>query len=772
MKKIGFLSIWFVFSFFFISTANAQQAVAPAAPELNLITDGKFAGGLTSWQPKKSDVATYEVREITDENGTPSKVFHAELNVKPETKTWDAALHQQLPFVFNAGEKVVLTGKARSPQSLPFYAYLEETDVPNVKQTTVKMPLTPQWQYFEARGVLTRYFAPNEMRVGFQLASGNGSIEITDVKLSRSAPDPTETTVNPADSLLALNGDFLEPLADSWVTTARIPVRTSVIDLNNDGPAGLKKALKVELDSPDTANLWDGRIAPPKTPTPIKKGDMVLVQFWGRSDRKNRVSAVYQQASTPYDKVLREISYLSPKWKKFTYYGRAVSDFAAGESNFEIQIGGVKGSVEFAGIHVENLGAVSGAVVWAKYGPNTIDYFGAETPNDDWKAAAYERIEKYRKVDIEINVVDANGKPIPNAKVNVVQTRQAFRFGTAVNSWLFNKEADGEQYRATLKRLFNTAVIENDMKWRLTDESKDAEQRGIDSVKWLRDNGLEVRGHTMLWGSWRYSPPRLEKLSREELRDEIKKHIFEVGQKFQGQVYVWDVVNEAATNTEIFEKAGWDLFPQVFKWAREADKNALLAYNDYDISNESTDGSKHRTQAETRIQQLLDAGAPVDILGDQAHMFTPFTTMPRMLEIWDDWSKKYKKPLEITEFDAGIGDDAMQEKYVRDYLIAAFSQPNIESFVMWGFWSKAHWRGTSASLYRDDWTPRPAALAVEDLILKQWKTNLSLSTDAKGRLKTRGFLGDYEIQVSANGKETKATVKLTKNGLSQTVVLN
>jgi endo-1,4-beta-xylanase len=499
---------------------------------------------------------------------------------------------------------------------------------------------------------------------------------------------------------------------------------------------------------------------------------MILVQFWARSEKKNRVSAVFQQANEPYEKTLIEISYLHPSWKKFTYYARASRDFGPRESSFEIQIGGVRGSIEITGIRVENLRSVSSAEVAAKYGPNTINYFGAEVTNDDWKAAAFAQIEKHRKGNIEIKVVDSKGKPLPDAKVKIVQTRQAFRFGTAVNRWLLQDEPDGEKYRAKIKQLFNTAVLENDMKWRDTDGNTEVDQRSIDSVKWLRDNGLEVRGHTMLWGSWRYSPARLETLSPDEIRTEIKKRVFEVGQKFKGQVYVWDVVNEAVTNTDIFDKVGWDLFPQTFKWAREADENARLAYNDYDISNEGFDSGRHRAKVEARIQQLLDAGAPVDILGDQAHMFTPFTTMPRMLEIWDSWTKRYKKPLEITEFDAAIADDAVQEKYVRDYMIAVFSQPNIESFVFWGFWEKAHWRGASAALYRADWTPRPAALAVEDLILKQWKTDVELSTNSKGKIRTRAFLGDYEILVSANGKETKTRAKLMKSGLNQKIVLN
>jgi endo-1,4-beta-xylanase len=763
MKKLW--SLIFCILFFY----SKSYAQSPLPPQPNLLLNGNFSSGLSSWTVTNNDVATYSVSDVLGEKSIGAKAFHVELKVKPETKPWDVTLLQEIPLIFRAGENVVLTGKARSPQNLSFYAFVEEGKEPYTKDASVRLTLSKDWQHFEARGILTHDYASGELRAGVHLASGTGTIEITDLKLTRSQPDLKPTVI--ARHLVS-NGDFLEPLGQSWKATARVPVKASIIDLNEIGPAGLKKALKVELNSPPTANLWEARVAPPRTNIPIKKGDMIFVQFWARTNRKNRANAVFQQAEAPYEKTLIEVSYLLPTWKKFTYYARASRDFAPQESSFEIQIGGVRGSVEFTGIRVENLGQVTNAEVAKLYGPNTTSYFGAETPNDDWKASAFARIEKYRKGNIEIKVVDGSGKPLRNAKVNIVQIRQAFRFGTAVNSWLLRDDSNSERYRAIVKRLFNTAVLENDMKWHLVDGDKAVEQRGVDSVKWLRDNGLEVRGHTMLWGSWRYSPARLEKLSPEEIRAEIKKRVFEVGSKFEGQLYAWDVVNEAATNNAVFDKAGWDLFPQTFKWAREADKNAKLVYNDYDISNEGFDNGKHRGIVESRIQQLLDSGAPVDMLGDQAHMFTPFPTMPRMLGIWNRWSKKYRKPLEVTEFDAAIADDAVHEKYIRDYMIAAFSQPNIESFIFWGFWENAHWRGANAALYRSDWTPRPAALAVEDLILKQWKTDIELSTNSKGVVKTRGFLGDYEIRVSLNGKEVKETAKLTKSGLGQIIVLD
>jgi len=42
--------------------------------------------------------------------------------------------------------------------------------------------------------------------------------------------------------------------------------------------------------------------------------------------------------------------------------------------------------------------------------------------------------------------------------------------------------------------------MENDLKWEGWNENR---QRAIDGVKWLRDHGIAVRGHNLVWPSWR-----------------------------------------------------------------------------------------------------------------------------------------------------------------------------------------------------------------------------------------------------------------------------
>jgi len=567
-----------------------------------------------------------------------------------------------------------------------------------------------------------------------------------------------------------VSNDFTAADMNKWKISGKSVSEPKVVDAKIEG-APFTKALQVEVAAPAGSQPWDLRLVAPITAPAIGNNDMVLVQFWARSTPKTRVLAVFQQAAAPNTKTIRQAVALSPNWKKFTFYAPVKGGYAANNSNFEMQLGQGIGKIELTGFKVENLGAISFNDAKIRFGEQSIDYFGGEDVNDDWIPAANARIEKYRKADLKLRVVDKNGKPITGAKIALKQTKSSFRWGTAVNYYLLEQSPDGDKYREQVKRLYNTAVVENDMKWRAADGNPANQKRAKDTVAWLRANGLEVRGHNLVWGSDKFAPKRLFSLSPDEARAEIRKRVLDTTTDYKGQLYVWDVVNEATTETSLFDKVGWQTFSDAFRWTKEADPNVRTAYNDYNISNSAPDNGNMRFRVEARIQQLIDAGAPLDILGDQAHITVPLTTMPNVLKIWDDWGAKYKKPIEITEFDVNMPDDEVHGKYVRDYLTAAFSNPNIESFLVWQFWEKAHWLGGPGALFRADWSPRPGQLAYEDLVLNKWRTNQTLTADATGSIQTRGFMGDYEVEITANGKTQTQKVSLDKSGLKQQITL-
>ena len=93
-------------------------------------------------------------------------------------------------------------------------------------------------------------------------------------------------------------------------------------------------------------------------------------------------------------------------------------------------------------------------------------YKGREKQSS-WRNAANERIEKYRKRDIQVKI-SMGGKALENKEFKLTQVRHHFQHGSALNYKLITgTDQKSEQYRTLAKQLFNSASAENAQKWRI-----------------------------------------------------------------------------------------------------------------------------------------------------------------------------------------------------------------------------------------------------------------------------------------------------------------
>jgi hypothetical protein len=130
----------------------------------------------------------------------------------------------------------------------------------------------------------------------------------------------------------------------------------------------------------------------------------------------------------------------------------------------------------------------------------------------------------------------------------------------------------------------------------------------------------------------------------------------------------------------------------------------------------------------------------------------------------------------VSEFDTVVSTkrtpeiEAYQADLLRDLLIASFSHPKVDHFIMWGLWDGDHWLG-NGPLYNLDWSPKPAHKVWQQLVFKDWWTRVSGRSNTKGEYSTRGFLGNYNVTVSANGKTKTVKTQLTASSEPLTVTL-
>ncbi len=213
--------------------------------------------------------------------------------------------------------------------------------------------------------------------------------------------------------------------------------------------------------------------------------------------------------------------------------------------------------------------------------------------------------------------------------------KEYFDIGVAVNM----RNVSNPEQIALIKKNFNSITAENDMKPQSTHPEKDKwNWENADKIaNFCRENGLKLRGHTLMWhsqiGEWMYRDKKGNLLSKEEFYKNMKEHIFAVVNRYKDVVYCWDVVNEAISdggrqfarpgqqvyngpyrNSAMFQIAGDDFIKQAFRYAHEADPKALLFYNDYNAANPDK-----RDRIYNMVKMMKEEGVPIHGIGMQGH---------------------------------------------------------------------------------------------------------------------------------------------------------
>ena len=457
-------------------------------------------------------------------------------------------------------------------------------------------------------------------------------------------------------------------------------------------------------------------------------------------------------------------------WKKVQFPFALTRAYNKGEADVFFTLGLREQTVEIGGIELLNYGTSKKV---AELPFTKLGYAGSE-PGAAWRKAAEDRIEKTRKGDLLVVVKDKAGKPVRGAEVAVRMRKHAFLFGTAVSGAAFSSGRmnveDLARYKQEITQLFNFAVMENENKWPQW-ANVASRPATLATLDWLRENGLQVRGHNLVWPSWNNTNVKAAQDAREDstaLAKVILDHINETTAGLRGRFVDWDVINETFTNHDFMDILGRHAMVDWFQAARMGDPNARLYINDFNIL--EGEDKAHQDDYAATVQYLIDQGAPIEGIGLQSHFPARVTPMDELMKRIDRFAA-FGRELEITEFDIDTSDEATQADYTRDFLTATFSQPSVKAFVMWGFWEGAHWRPRGAMMRRD-WSLKPNGEVYKNLVFKQWWTNAGGKTGAQGTFAARGFLGDYEIAVKSGSKSRTVRTSLSKDGTRVECVLD
>lgn len=555
-------------------------------------------------------------------------------------------------------------------------------------------------------------------------------------------------------------GDTLAEQAD--FTATRDETRLA---LTSDGASGAWNVVIGE----QARDPWAAQL---KTPlkAEVRKDERGLVLLRGRAVATSHESGqaqfrlVVADREKPFPRIATGQYSLDAEWREIALpfvFGR---DYAGGKIDVFVDLGYGRQTVELAGLRVMRFGPETELARL----PRTRPTYAGHEADAVWRTEALARIERIRKGELRIEVTDADGRPVPGAEVRAELRSHAFGFGTVVNVDVLSKATpDTDRYRAKTLELFNAASFENAFKWANWEgEGKPADYRArtMRELAWLRENGIEVRGHVMVWPGWRFLPESIKALKAEpeKIRERAAAHIREIASATKGQVTEWDVLNEPVSNHDLMDLLGRGVMVDWFKEAAEALPGVPLYLNDWGNHDARVNPGTVAAFEEV-VRFLREKGAPLHGLGLQCHIGGVLNAPADLLATLDRYEKNFGLPVRITEFDVNVDDEEIQADYTRDFMIAIFSHPSVVGVQQWGFWEGRHWQ-PKAALYRKDWTEKPNGTAYRKLVKETWHTDETGKTDERGAWSTRGFYGRYEITVTAGGKEQRVIVKHEAGG--------
>ena len=295
---------------------------------------------------------------------------------------------------------------------------------------------------------------------------------------------------------------------------------------------------------------------------------------------------------------------------------------------------------------------------------------------------------------------------------------------------LFAATAKSNRYSRTLHREFNAIVVEHHLKWSplcvaepgpLTD-GKICDRLGrydfhhADAVvDWALRHGMKVKGHVLCWHVT--SPSAiLEALTPAQVEEELRRHIFTTVGHFRGRIKVWDVVNEALApdgslaESVFFRKIGPSYIEKCFRWAHQADPDAILLYNDNKVEGMNGPNKAKADAFYHLLADLLKKGVPVHGCGIQAHFNAAGVghnrpPTPRMVKNQIHRLGKLGLRVNISEMDVRVSQLPMdlrqvaQRQIYRDIIAAALTEPAFDGVWLWGFTDRHTW---VTHFYHDD----------------------------------------------------------------------
>ena len=382
-------------------------------------------------------------------------------------------------------------------------------------------------------------------------------------------------------------------------------------------------------------------------------------------------------------------------------------------------------------------------------------------------ARARADIERYRKGEMTISVVDKAGVPVRDAEVVYRQVRNDFDFGA-------NPLGHDGGYDDKVASLMRDAGINQSYltaRWGQIEKQDgvfdwnniDGYQKPARQMK----EGFRLLGALSLWFTHNadFTPAFLQGAGEDRMRDAVDRYGRRLAQRYAGRVHAWEINEfnlEGANAFGLSQKQRVEIARVFARAIKEADPDAKILNGSLALPFDTPDSRD--------FYDYLRSGVPADIVGlelYQAGVTTDGTkvvgldlvSIDRLLDRY----AAFGKPILVKEFSAPSvqlegsswwhrpWDQEQQARFARDVYTIAFSKPLVRGITWsWGVCDQDAYIHQGGLLDRD-MRPKKAYYALKSL-LASWRSHGRRTTDHNGRVSVRGFGGTYLVGVRVGGR--------------------
>lgn len=403
-----------------------------------------------------------------------------------------------------------------------------------------------------------------------------------------------------------------------------------------------------------------------------------------------------------------------------------------------------------------------------------LDNAKAQVLAGPWVTASQERIDKLRKADLRVLVLDAKGVPVKGASVKVTQRGDAFAWGVALPPSSLSRDDDDKAVRDEGKatdsltlpamdgpvwRCFNALDLDPVSQWAKVQPEADKHDTG--ALKRLVDEatkrGLQLRWGGVMSADLARQPAWIAQADTATLRAAMTDHLRQVTRDFGRDCPQFEPLTQTLDQPAMLDKLGLATLRKLHQQARVAAPAASLGIRIDDAFH----GERLR-EAVRHIAALREAFVPIDHVALEVRLSGTIVEAPLTRGL--DWIGELNLPVVIVGLQVSGPSEAAAAINLETVLRVFYAHPSVKGVYLADV-TAPPLADANAALLDAEGQPTSGGKVVEGLLRDVWWTDTSAPTDDLGNIHLRIFTGLYDLKATLpDGSVATTQARLTARG--------